>query len=87
MNRFKRWKLKRRLSHINFEAIDTDPDWKDYRENSGEYHALKWLKSYTKGLTAEPEQLFESMLDTRYHDLKKANSDLLFMYTLYRYIK
>lgn len=58
-SRFSRWRMRRKLRHVNWATCEADEKYK----NSPEYHALLWLKAYGENRTAaEPRELFSSLL-------------------------
>lgn len=70
-------KLKLHISSINFDYIENDENSKDYRENSGEYSALCWLKAYVEGrAAAEPFGVVRSFL-LRAEWLERYNIDYI----------
>lgn len=56
---FKRRCLKKYLKSVNWKMCEHDPEYKD----SGEFHALIWLKAYCENrAAAEPREIVESFL-------------------------
>ncbi len=58
-----RRKIRRRLKPIRWDLLELDPSLKEYRETSGEYAALMWMKAYLEGRAAcEPMYLVKAIL-------------------------
>jgi len=87
MTRSKLKKLKKHISRINFDYIEQEETCIYYRENSGEYSALTWLRhwlnqSRAMRKVAEPIDLVSSLL-SHSAQLNKHNID--YIYTLLPY--
>jgi len=80
MNYFKKRKLKKHIKNINWKYIEEYGA--EYYKQSGEYQALKWLKSYVEGRAGcEPKELINSILNTGREPL-----DRTYLLTLWKWM-
>ncbi len=86
MSHSKLKKLRKHISSINFDYIEQE-ECEDYRKNSGEYDALKWLcqwlnLSRASRKTTQPFDIVRSMIRNIRQFSKR---ELDFIYTLLPY--